>query len=326
MDISEQAESLRKKAEEANSTPVRVALFGQPGAGKSSIINAIVGEKIATVGSHTDTTVTEEKYTWNGLYFCDLPGYGTAKFPAETFFKRFDVLSFDIFLCVSSEKFTEADTAFWQKLKSEARICIFVRNKIDSMFEEGKTREELCEIVRRDIHRQTGGSEPVVFTSCVTKEGMAELNEAIMEALGGFKKIRFLRSAKAYTEEFLNKKREACQNYALLAGGAVAVANAVPVPGVGFSADVTALIALLTAIRMDFGLTEVKLQAAEHIIPALGPVVKEIVTGIGRAGAMWMLKRFAGQAIAAEAVKYIPVVGQLIASSISFLTIRMIVY
>ena len=62
MSIHDEAEKIRRKLDEENSTTVSVALFGQPGAGKSSLINKIVGKKVAEVGVETDKTVEAASY------------------------------------------------------------------------------------------------------------------------------------------------------------------------------------------------------------------------------------------------------------------------
>jgi len=126
--MNNQADEIRRKAEEANTTPVRIALFGQPGAGKSSIINAIIGEEKAEVGVGTDTTQKLEDYEWNGLFLCDLPGYGTNRFPTEGYLDRFEIPSFDVFICVSATKFSSGDHEFYMKLRELRKPCIFVRN------------------------------------------------------------------------------------------------------------------------------------------------------------------------------------------------------
>jgi GTP-binding protein EngB required for normal cell division len=317
------AEDIRRKAEEANSTPVRIALFGQPGAGKSSLINAIIGEEKAKVGVTTDTTQDLEEYNWNGLTLCDLPGYGTAKFPTTGYLERFNIPSFDVFLCVSAGKFTAGDTEFYQKLRYLNKICIFVRNKSDSIKQKGKTFEELTADIIGDLHRMTGHTDPVLFTSCDTGEGLDAVIKSIERSLFGLKLDRFRRSAKAYSKDFLDRKRSACEEYSILAAASAAAVNLVPVPGLGFTADVAAITALFAAITKDFGLNDTqKLNALAKMYPALTPFISSIIQGMGEQGAIWLLKRFAGRVVASEASKYIPFIGPIIAASLSFLTIK----
>ena len=63
--INEELEQIKKKAAEENAATVSVALFGQPGAGKSSLINALAGKKLAETGLETDKTVAEAEYELN---------------------------------------------------------------------------------------------------------------------------------------------------------------------------------------------------------------------------------------------------------------------
>jgi small GTP-binding protein len=317
-----EAEAIRSKAEEANTVPVRIALFGQPGAGKSSLINAIIGEEKAHVAPVTDTTQELEQYEWNNLVLCDLPGYGTTKFPVGTYFERFKVLSFDVFLCVSAGKFLEGDTMFYRELKTQKKPCIFIRNKADTLFQKGTTTAQLKEQIVGDLNSLTGGTESVIFTSCQTNEGLDALTDAILNRLPAVKRDRFLRSAKGYSKEFLEKKRKACNSYAILAAGSAAALNLVPVPGVGFGADLAAVAALLAAIRQDFGLDVEKLTAFESLVPAFAGTIENVIKAVSTEGVLWMMRRFAGSIAISQASQFVPFVGQAIAATLSFLTIR----
>jgi GTP-binding protein EngB required for normal cell division/uncharacterized protein (DUF697 family) len=322
MMMDDHAENIRRKAEQANSTPVRIALFGQPGSGKSSLINAIIGEDKASVGVATDTTQELEEYEWNGLFLCDLPGYGTTKFPIEGYFERFNIRSFDVFLCVSAGKFTSGDVEFYSKLYDIKKVCIFVRNKLDSIKQKGRSTDELRSEIENDLQRLIGRREKVLFTSCDTGEGLDTLIGSIERSLSGLKLERFRRSARAYSKDFLDRKRAACEQYSTLAAGAAAAANLVPVPLVGFSADVAAVTALFSSITKDFGLNSERLSTIANMYPSIAPLVNRIIQTMGKDGAIWLLKRFAGRMAAAEASKYVPFVGSMISASISFATIK----
>jgi GTP-binding protein EngB required for normal cell division len=318
------AEAIKEKAEAANNVPVKIALFGQPGAGKSSLINAIIGEEKARVGVITDTTQSMEKHEWNHLLLCDLPGYGTEKFPVGTYFNKFEILSFDVFLCTSSGKFLEGDTRFYRELKAAGRPCIFVRNKSDTLFQKGRTTDELKEEITADLSSLTGSRETVIFTSCQSNEGLDALIKSILRCLPEVKKDRFLRSAKAYSKDFLDEKKKACNRYAILAAASAAAANLVPVPGLGFSADLVAVAALLAIIRSDFDLDVAKLTAFEALVPALAGTIENVMKAASQEGILWMMRRYAGTIIVSQASQFIPFVGQAIAATLSFLTIQFI--
>ena len=175
MSIHDEAEKIRRKLDEENSTTVSVALFGQPGAGKSSLINKIVGQKVAEVGVETDKTVEAASYEAKGLRFVDLPGYGTKNFPKESYFQKFDIQKFDLFLCVTSGKLHQADTEFFQELARRGKVCIFVVNKHDELWEDGIAIEELEQRKINDITKHVGQPVKIVFTSCRKGTGLDAL-------------------------------------------------------------------------------------------------------------------------------------------------------
>ena len=270
--LNPDAEAIRRKAEEANNTPVYIALFGQPGAGKSSLINAIVGQPLAKVGVENDVTTKRMDYEWNGLFLSDLPGYGTAKFPASTYLEKFEITKFDIFLCVAAGKLKDDDVAFFRELVHAGKRCIIVRNKIDGEFESGVTDADIRARIAASFREQIGGDARIIFTSCRTMEGLAELMYAIMKTLSGVKRDRFQRSAAAYSKEFLDAKRAACQEYAWYAAGMSAAANIIPLPGLGIAADIATVLAAMTTIRSDFNLTAARMDKFTNLMPGVGPL------------------------------------------------------
>ena len=81
MSLLDEAQRIRKLMEEEDRQTISIALFGQPGSGKSSLINRLIGQKLAPEGVRNDVTTERKEYEWNGLTLVDLPGYDTAKLP-----------------------------------------------------------------------------------------------------------------------------------------------------------------------------------------------------------------------------------------------------
>lgn len=319
MSIHDEVEKINRKLEEENKTTVSVALFGQPGAGKSSLINKIVGRKVAEAGVETDKTVDIGWYEANGLRFADLPGYGTKNFPKDSYFQKFDMMQFDLFLCVTSGKFHQADTEFFQELKKLGKVCIFVVNKHDELWEEDVSIEELEERKRTDITKQVGQSVKVIFTSCRNNTGLDVLIEEINNNLEPAKRERWVRGAKAYSEKFLQEKRSACEKYVSYAAVASAANGINPIFGVDIAVDVSILLKLFSQIRDDYGLNGNLLDSLkDSSIPAVARLANNVIGYAVKEGIMLLLKRFAGQEAIKSVAKYIPFVGQAIAAGLGY--------
>lgn len=186
---------------------VSIALFGQPGCGKSSLINRLIGQRLAAEGVQNDVTTERKEYEWNGLTLVDLPGYDTARFPAGEYLARFKVLDFDLLLCVFDGKFHAADTALFHEVNRRGKTCLFVRNKHDTLWQEGKEVPDLEREVATNVAEQVGGPQDVYFTSCRLNTGLGQLELAIKAQLEPAKQERWVRAAKAYTAEFLDQKK-----------------------------------------------------------------------------------------------------------------------
>jgi len=319
MSINDEAQIIRRKLDEDSKVKVSVALFGQPGAGKSSLINKIIGQKAAEVGVETDKTVKAASYEAKGLIFVDLPGYGTRNFPKETYFQQFNVKQFDLFLCVTSGKLHQADTEFFQELIKRGKVCIFVANKHDELWEDDIEISELERRKKNDIVKHVGQHVKVIFTSCRKGTGLDVLNNEIMENLDGAKKERWSRGAKAYSEKFLQAKKSACEKYVSYAAAAAAVNGINPIPGVDVAVDVSILVKLFKEIRDDYGLNDKFIGSLKQSsIPIVGRLANNVAQYAVKEGIFILLKNFAGRQVLKSFTKFIPGIGQAIAASIGY--------
>lgn len=319
MSIYEEAEKIRVELDKEKKTIVSIALFGQPGAGKSSLINKIIGQKVAEIGVETDKTVTAASYEAKGLKFVDLPGYGTKNFPKESYFQRFDIQKFDLFLCVTSGKLHQADTEFFQELTKRGKVCIFVANKHDELWEDDIKIEDLEERKINDIRKHVGQPVKIVFTSCRKGTGLDDLNIEIQNNLDGAKRERWARGAKAYSTRFLKEKRTACEKYVSYAAGAAAANGINPIPGVDVAVDISIIIKLFKEIRDDYGLTDNFLTSLKQSsIPIVGRLANNVVQYAAKEGILILLKSFAGRQAVKTFTKYIPFIGQIVAASLGY--------
>lgn len=318
MSIHNEAENIQAKLKERELVTVRIALFGQPGAGKSSLINRITGQKLAPEGVKTDQTIEERPYDWQGLHLVDLPGYGTQRFPKENFLEIFEISKFDVFLCVYEGKFRAEDSQFFHQFVSAGKICLFVRNKAESIYEDGKTLDQLQEELQADLESHVKSAGPIFYTSCRTLLGIDNLSQAIVNCLDSAKRDRYLRGAKAYSEEFLDAKKKACEQYVAIAAGASAANALNPIPGVDIAVDISILVGLFQGLRSAFGLTDERINAKDLAVPSLVPLVKNVAAYLTREGILLLLKQFVGRIAAKEAAKWVPLVGTAIAASIGF--------
>ncbi|MCO6457285.1 MAG: GTPase domain-containing protein [Pirellulaceae bacterium] len=312
------AQSIREKLTAEDAVHVSIALFGQPGSGKSSLINRLTGQKLAAEGVRNDVTTERQDYEWNGLTLVDLPGYDTSKFPADEYLSRFGVMKFDLLLCVFDGKFHEADSALFHEVSRRGKICLFVRNKHDTLWQDGMELGELEQEVVDNVHQQVGGSAEVFFTSCRSNTGLDELEQAIKRRLEPAKQERWVRAAKAYTRAFLFEKKNLCEQRVTWTAAISAAGGTIPIPGANFAVDLPILLSLFRFVRDTYGLTDRVLATKEYAVPALAPMVNGVIRFCSTEGILMLLKQCGSLVAAEQFAKYVPVVGTVIAASLGF--------
>ena len=95
--IQELIEEIQRMKEEFEKAEVRCGIIGLSGCGKSSLINAIAGERIAEVGAYKDTTSEPQEFSHGGIVFVDLPGCGTKEWPQGSYIRKLGLMSYDLF-------------------------------------------------------------------------------------------------------------------------------------------------------------------------------------------------------------------------------------
>jgi GTP-binding protein EngB required for normal cell division/uncharacterized protein (DUF697 family) len=322
MSMSETAEQIRSRMQADDAVRVSIALFGQPGCGKSSLINRLLGQRLAAEGVRNDVTTERRDFEWNGLTLVDLPGYDTALFPAQDYLARFRVLEFDLLLCVFDGKFHQADRDLFLEVTQRGKTCIFVRNKHDTLWQDGREIADLEREVTENVAQQVGAPEQVYFTSCRLNTGLAELEAAIKTQLEPAKQERWVRAAKAYSQEFLQEKKRVCEQRVTWSAAVAAASGTVPIPMANFAIDIPVILSLFRFVRETYGLTDKALSTKEFAIPTLAPLVNNVVRYASTEGVAVLLKEFSGAVVAEQVAKFVPFVGTIIAASLGFAITR----
>jgi len=250
---------LERKRDEWKQIPLNVAVFGRPGVGKSSFINAIRrvdadDEGGAPVGVNETTVNVDRCYPHPSnplLKFWDLPGVGTDRFPRQTYLSDIKVDRFDFFLLITADRFTEDDTWLGGEFAKRNKKYFFVRTKVGADISNNKqshpkTHKE--DDVVRDIRestqehlKQIGCDNVPVFlidSYKLKKFDFDLLERRFIEDFPKPKKSALVMSLQTTSREMISLKvaelRSRMWKQAALSGAV----GAIPVPGVSLVMDI----------------------------------------------------------------------------------------
>ena len=117
-----------------------VAIIGRPNVGKSTLVNKIIGQKIAITSDKPQTTRSRISCIWTGddaqIIFVDTPGIHKPKFKlgeymlkaAESTLNEVDAI---FFVIDATEKFGGGEKYILERLNSTTTPVILVVNKVD---------------------------------------------------------------------------------------------------------------------------------------------------------------------------------------------------
>lgn len=261
------------------------AMIGDVNTGKSSTINRLVGEEVASVGAQPGETVIVKKYKYKDkIIFADTPGLDdiNSKNSEETekYVKKADVILF--FLNAAGTVFSEGEKTQFDKISKINKNIIFVMNKIDAA-------EDISSLVKY-VQDMTGFNYRVEPISSKTGEGIDRLRKAIMDILKKESKdILFAKSIK--------EKSSTANNWILAAAASAAGIGAVPLPG----ADIIPLTGIQVALMLRL--------ATLYEKPISKDRAKELILS--------SLTGSLGKTIFRQAVKLIPGAGSVAAGGVA---------
>lgn len=163
-----------------------VSIIGRPNVGKSTLMNNIVGEKIAIMSDKPQTTrnTIQAVYTDEEaqIVFLDTPGIHKPKNKlgemmvksAEDAFKNVDCI---IFVVDDSKKIGKGDSMIIEDLKKTKTPVFLVINKIDKL----ENKEELFELIK--MYDEIGVFKEIIPTSALKGSNIEELVSVIKSRL-----------------------------------------------------------------------------------------------------------------------------------------------
>lgn len=176
----------------SNSKTAFIAIVGKPNVGKSSILNRLLGKKIAIVSSKPQTTrtkivgiLTQDEVQ---LVFTDTPGYHRPRTKlGEKMVKAvgdsINGVDACLFVVEPSEELKETELELLEKFKKEKMPVVLAVNKIDLL----KNKDELMVQIAR--LSELYDFEAVVPVSAIDGDNMNALREELMKL--SFESIHF---------------------------------------------------------------------------------------------------------------------------------------
>ena len=166
-----------------------VSVIGRTNVGKSSLINELVGEKIAAVANKVQTTRTAIRGIVNRpnsqIIFVDTPGIHKPKTKLsdtmiETAFGMIQEVDLVLFVIeATSTEIGRGDQKIFDRIKEAGKKTILVINKIDLT-----SKENLAQLI--EMYAKEYPFEAVVPISTVKKKGLEELLQEIEKTLKKF--------------------------------------------------------------------------------------------------------------------------------------------
>lgn len=165
-----------------------MAFLGRSNVGKSSLINAITGRRIARTSGTPGKTQHLNAFRFPAFYLIDLPGYGYAKLPkterrrlrqlVDGTIRRRDRLALVVWLLDIRHPPSDDDLAMSELLADAGRETAVVLTKGDKL---SRTRQLAA------LRERAGdlGLDPdhLILTSSTTGAGVPDLAETILDAM-----------------------------------------------------------------------------------------------------------------------------------------------
>lgn len=324
-------QKLEDELRQLDDAEVRIALLGRSGTGKSSLMNALVGERVAASGV-VETTLKAQEYNVNGLIFVDLPGGGTTRFPFDDYLDTVKVARYDAFILVVSKRILESDLEIYQGLRDRTNkeihiVRTMIDQDVDNASHDGISTELVLPKIRQDLESKFGLSDQcwLVSNRHPEKFDFPALCDSLLENFDETRRDKFIFAAQAYTSEQLARKREVAERHVLLFSGLAAVNGFNPIPGADIVTDVAILVKMNQWILRCYKIDEQHLTKHLKRTPLSSTqitLVNKLISYGTREFVISVIKKQATRMTGKEIAKWVPVVGQMASAGLGFALTR----
>ncbi|XP_070620868.1 interferon-inducible GTPase 5-like isoform X2 [Erythrolamprus reginae] len=268
--VPQVAVEYQKQLKEMQNLPLNIAVTGDAGVGKSSFVNAFRGisdddEEAAKVGKETLEKKAYSHPSFPNVKLWDLPGIGTPKFKAAEYLEEVQFETYDVFIMVISDRFTENATKLAKEIQRMKKKFYYVRSKIDftvsnEMRKKNFNTEDALVSIRKycedSLKEAAGVSSSVYLISSyeIHMYDFPRLQERIAAELPDHKKDILTLAVQIFSEKELRMKKQLMKSYIKKVALISCACGLIPVPGLSMVCDVGILIDALRCFCKVFGL------------------------------------------------------------------------
>ncbi|SOB89670.1 GTP-binding protein Era [Ureibacillus xyleni] len=277
-----------EKTDEINeqlSREILISMVGDVNSGKSSTINRLMDEDLASVGAQPGETVHIQKYVYKeNIIFVDTPGLDDVveenSEVTKKYYEQSDVVLF--FLNAAGTVLSENELKNFKQIEKITKDIIIVLNKIDAA-------DDIPNLVKY-IQDHTNYGYPVVPISSRTGENISMLQAKLLDVLE--KKSKDILMAQNFKD-----KSSVANKWILAAGASAAAVGASPIPGSDFIPLTSIQVGLMIKLSTLYDKPVSKENAKELLIAT-------VVGNIGKT-------------IFRQLVKIIPAAGSVVGASVA---------